>query len=97
MRNNRQTFRQIIWKGYCDLRLRAAFTIILALVWWGVLYPELCFTKDTFQKITVTEGGENMPGAADYMEIMNASGDDIVIRSRLLEWLEGQDWFRHGG
>ena len=97
MWNNRQTFRQIIWKGYCDLRLRAAFTIILAFTWWGVLYPELCFTKDTFLKITVTEDGESMPEEADYREIMNASGDDIVIRSRLLEWLEEQDWFRHGG
>lgn len=94
---NRQTIRQMIWKGYCDLRLRAAFTVIVALAWWGVLYPELCFTKDTFQKVTVTEDGKSVSEKADYREIMDASGDDIVIRSRLLEWLEEQNWFRHGG
>lgn len=93
----RNTIKQMIRKGYCDIRLRAAATGIFALVWWGILYPELCFTEDTFQKVIVADGREQAVDKADYRDILDAAGDEIVIRSRLLEWLEQQEWFRHGG
>ncbi|MDE6994795.1 MAG: DUF2045 domain-containing protein [Lachnospiraceae bacterium] len=91
----KKRMKQIVWSGYCDLRLRALVTGIFALIWWGVLYPELCFTEDTFQQIVVTDGEEKAAGDADYRDILDAAGDEIVIRSRLLEWLEEQEWFRH--
>lgn len=86
--------KQILWSGYCDLRLRALAAGIVTLIWWGVLYPELCFTEGTFQQVIVTDGEERAVEEACYRDIMDASGDEIVIKSRLLEWLEEQRWFR---
>lgn len=83
------------WKSrlYQDTRLQAAATAVFALVWWAILYPELCFTEDTFQKIIVTEEKEETDGEADYRDIMEAAGDEIVIRSRLLEWLRERNGY----
>jgi hypothetical protein len=92
----RQNIRQMIRRGYCDIRLRAAVTGVLALVWWGILYPELSFTEATFQEILVTGEGEQIIGKTDCRDLLDAAGDQIVIRSRLLEWLEEQEWFAQG-
>lgn len=89
--------KRIIRRGYYDIRLRAAATGAFALVWWGILYPELCFTEETFQQIIVTDGEEKAVDEADYKAVLDAAGDEIVIRSRLLEWLEQQGWIRHIG
>lgn len=93
----KQDVKRIIRRLYCDIRLRAAGAGMLALVWWGLLYPELCFTEGTFRQIVVTGGEEKVVDEADYRDILDAAGDEVVIRSRLLEWLEQQEWFRHGG
>lgn len=87
--------RQILWRGYYDIRLRAAFTGIIALLWWGVLYPELCFTEGTYQQVMTADGEEKAVNEADYRELLEAAGDEVVIKSRLMEWLEQQKWFRH--
>lgn len=94
---NRQNIRQIIRRGYGDIRLRAAVTGVFALVWWGILYPELTFTEAVFREILLTEEGERIVEETDCKDLLDASGDEIVIRSRLWEWLEQQEWFRHGG
>lgn len=94
---NRRNSRQMIRRVYCDIRLRAAVTGVLALVWWGILYPELSFTEAVFQEILVTDDGERIVGETDCRGLLDAAGDEIVIGSRLWEWLEQQDWFRHGG
>lgn len=89
--------KQILWRGYCDIRLRAAATGILAFIWWGVLYPELCFTEGTYQQVITAGGEETAVDEADYRDLLEAAGDEIVIKSRLLEWLEQRKWFQHGG
>lgn len=83
--------------NYPGLRLRAAATGVFALVWWGLLYPELCFTEDTFQLVTVTDGKESVAEDVACKDILEAAGDEIVIGSRLLEWLEEKKWFWSGG
>ncbi len=65
-------------------------------MWWGILYPELSFTEATFQEILVTGEGEQIIGKTDCRDLLDAAGDQIVIRSRLLEWLEEQEWFAQG-
>lgn len=82
---------------YENVRVRTAVLIVFALAWWGILYPELCFTENTFRKIVVEDGEEKPAEEAEYREIMDAVGDEVVIGSRILEWLEERDWFRHGG
>ena len=85
---NRQNIRRIILRAYCDLRLRAAVAGALAFAWWGLLYPELCFTENTCEQITIVNGEEIEVEEADYRDILGASGDEIVVGSRLLEWFK---------
>lgn len=79
---------QLLARGYYDLRVRTAAAAVFALAWWGVLYPELFFTESVFEQIIVSDGREVVSEQADYRDILGASGDEIVVKSRLLEWLE---------
>ena len=85
---NRQRVRQLLLRGYRDLRIRTAAVVMFALAWWGVLYPELCFTESTYEQIMVVDGQEIVLQETDIEDILNASGDEIVVKSRLVEWLE---------
>lgn len=82
------------WKKDSALKVSCWF---FAFAWWGLLYPELCFTEDTFRQVIVEDGEVITVKEACYREILDAEGDDIVIESRLLEWLEEMKWFRRGG
>ena len=60
-----------------------------AAVWWGIFYPELCFTEETCEAVVTAETQtEDMSGQIGAAEIWDASGDEIVISSRFLEWCE---------
>ena len=85
---NRQNIKQIMLKAYGDVRLRTAAVGVMALAWWGLLYPELCFADNTCAQVTVSDGRELEVGQADYRDVLKATGDEIVVKSRLLEWLE---------
>ena len=85
---NIERLKDFVQKGYYDLRLCTAVISIMAFAWWGLLYPELCFTEDTCVQVIVSQGQEIVMEQTDYREILSASGDEIVVRSRLLEWLE---------
>ena len=85
---DRQIIKQILQKAYRDVRLRTAAAGVFALVWWSVLYPELCFTDSTYTQIIVMDGQEIEAEQPDCRDVLNAAGDEIVIKSRLLEWLE---------
>lgn len=62
---------------------------LFAAVWWGIFYPELCFTEQTCEAVTAdgtqTDG---MPEETMAAKVWDASGDEIVISSRFLEWCE---------
>ncbi|MCM1123138.1 MAG: hypothetical protein NC416_11190 [Eubacterium sp.] len=85
---NRESLKIFVKKGYCDLRVRTAAVSIMAFAWWGLLYPELCFTENTCIQVIVSQGQEIVSEQIDCREILSASGDEIVIRSRFMEWLE---------
>lgn len=85
---NREIIKHILLKGYCDLRLRAAMMGMFALAWWGILYPELCFTDSTYTQVIVEDGQEiEAEDQPDYRDFLRAADEGIVIRSRLLEWI----------
>lgn len=69
-------------------RLRILTVSMFALTWWGILYPELCFTEETFEQVVVSEEFQGMTQQEIYEHLLKASGDEIVIKSRLLEWYE---------
>lgn len=71
--------------------LRMIFTGIaagaFAFVWWAVLYPELCFPEDTYDIIYEMEE-ENISGDESHQRLLWADEEQIIIRSRLLEWIK---------
>lgn len=61
---------------------------VFAVAWWGILYPELCFTEETFEQVVVTEEFQGMTQQEIYGHLLKASGDEVVIKSRFLEWYQ---------
>lgn len=64
-----------MWK-----RSKSLAACIFAAAWWGIFYPELCFSEDTCAVVQTEK--------VDAADVWYASGDEIVIRSRLWEWCE---------
>lgn len=59
----------------------------LALVWWGVLYPELCFPQDTYD--IICEMGEEEISEEDMCrQLLWADEEQIIVTSRLLQWIK---------
>lgn len=56
---------------------------VMALVWWCVFYPELCFPQDTYEVVDDADTAIE----ENYPDILQADDEQIVIGSRLLEWL----------
>lgn len=85
---NSQVIRHMALRAYGSLRLRAAAAGTFACVWWGILYPELCFTDSTCEQVAAADSDEAETENRDSLSILDVSGDGIVIKSRLLEWIE---------
>lgn len=58
---------------------------VFAAVWWGIFYPELCFSEETCAVVR-TENAQEEAEEIDAAAVWRASGNEIVIRSRLWEW-----------
>ena len=76
----KRTEQRITWGGKESV-LRAAGLLAGALVWWCVLYPELCFPQDTYE----AAGGME---EENFQSLLQAEGEQVIVKSRLLEWLE---------
>lgn len=79
-----------IWAG-----IQMALCICGILGWWGVLYPELVLTTDTYRICGDSEqdeqgikDGQNLSTDQDiYWNLLKADRSEIRFRSRLLiEW-----------
>lgn len=68
---------------------RTLAVCLFAAVWWGIFYPELCFTEETCEAVIEDEKQMNgLPGETMATGVWDASGDEIVISSKFLEWCE---------
>ena len=85
---NRQIIKRIMLRAYSDMRVHAAAVGVFAFVWWGILYPELCFTENTYEQVIIMDDEEAEDEQSDYRDVLNASGDQIVIKSRFWEWIK---------
>ena len=85
---NKHTLKQIMVRVYSDVRIHTAAVGLFAFVWWGLLYPELCFTENTYEQVIVVDGEAVEVEQTDYQDVLGASGHQIVVKSRLWEWLE---------
>ena len=99
---NKARIEQILWKGYYNLKIRAWMTVAFAASWWGILYPELCFTEATCQAVVIEECAVDEDQQDDmcikdkskedlsqptYREMLETTGDEVVVKSRFLEWM----------
>ena len=95
-------YKQICFKSVS--KFFGAAVGMIALVWWCVLYPELCFPRDTYEVVYETQENDvlekEIPDTEDvdievgkkisgvYPEILQADDDKIVISSKLFEWIK---------
>lgn len=63
--------------------------VMMTLGWWSIFYPELCFSEDICQPVQ-REEREAVPDWQDVKYIFRGSGEEIVVTSRLWEWLTEQ-------
>lgn len=82
-----------IWnkiKCYLVKTVYAVAVLSAAFGWWGVLYPQLTLTKETYRIVSEGENAttvESREWSFDdtiYEEILNADSSRIRFRSRLL-------------
>ena len=85
---NKQTLKQIMLRIYRDVRIHMAAAGLFAFVWWGFLYPELCFTENTYEQVSIVDGEAAEAEQTGYQGVLGASGHQIIVKSRLWEWLE---------
>lgn len=57
---------------------------MMSLMFWGILYPQFSLTRDTY---CCPEGVEKDP-EKDFFKILDAPLGDIIVRSRLWEWIK---------
>lgn len=64
----------------------------LAFVWWGVLYPELCFPRDTYEVMYEEAAGDTEMLSEEEIcdRLLQAGEEQVIVKSRLLEWIRQQ-------
>lgn len=74
---------------------RVFLTVCAVFGWWGIIYPELTMTPDTYQVFygdeTVQKQQEVVEWDFDstiYLDILNADPSQIRFRSKLLQMLK---------
>ncbi len=77
------------------MNLRMACGIAAAFGWWGLLYPELTMSPDTYEiicdEMPVQTTGEVVEWEFDsdvYWMVLNAERDQVRLRSKLLTDIE---------
>lgn len=81
--------RSFKWKENLRLVITGALTGMSAFVWWFLLYPELCFPQDTYEIVCELPDEEEDCLEEDiYGQLITADDGQIIIKSKLLEWLK---------
>lgn len=71
--------------------LRAVLLLCAALGWWGYLYPDLAFNRETVKILTLNEAGEEVLLEDEeacliyYRRLMQADNAHVRVRFKFLE------------
>ena len=80
-----KVLKETVHKRYRDIAYVMAFVVLI----WFVMYPEFSLTADCIR--VVDENGEETAYELTDRElalaVLEAEGDEIVIKSRILEWI----------
>lgn len=73
-------------------KIRILLCVCAAFGWWGILYPELAMTPDTYRVVAEDQAGQEMLTQEEwdfdsniYWEILRADRSQVRFRSRLLD------------
>ncbi len=67
--------------------------IFVGMMWWGLIYPELCFVEGTYEKAVGISAeffgrqGEKADEKTDeeaFFELLEAEPDRIIIKSKIM-------------
>lgn len=67
--------------------------IFVGIMWWGLIYPELCFVEGTYEKAAGISAelfgmqGEDTDEKTDeeaFFELLEAGPDRIIIKSKIM-------------
>lgn len=73
-------------------KLKLGLCMVLAACWVGASYPELCFTPRNCQLFERKDGKEVPVEMQDAGDIWNIRSEEVVISSRIWEWLQQVEW-----
>lgn len=83
--------------------IRIILCICAAFGWWGLLYPELALTSDTYRVVdedgAVCESGaegEWSPDGSIYWRLLGTDSSQVRFRSKLLDSLNALAEHRRG-
>ena len=57
---------------------------VMSFLFWGMVYPQLTLTKDTYYCIKKEESSPQQ----DFNSILKAKPGEIKIKSKVLEWVD---------
>lgn len=85
------------------MEIRILLCICAALGWWGILYPELTMTPDTYRIVDETGSVQNTEEVLEwdfdsdiYWKVLNADRSQVRFKSRLLTGLNAFTDYRRG-
>jgi len=61
---------------------------MLTLAFWGILYPEFSLGRDVYVKYNEAAVRLQQDPQQDFWEILEGDSENIVIKSKLWEWLK---------
>lgn len=57
---------------------------MMSIMFWGILYPQFSLTENTYLCLHAQEANPEK----DFFQILGAGEGDIVVKSKLWEWLK---------
>lgn len=63
--------------------------IFVGILWWGLIYPDLCFVEGTYETAAGISAGlfgeqEEKTGEEAFKELLEAGPDRIIIKSKIM-------------
>lgn len=66
--------------------------IFVGILWWGLMYPDLCFVEGTYETAVGISAGllekqEEKTDEEAFKELLEAGPDRIIIKSKIMRKL----------
>lgn len=71
-------------KGWISIYIgQLALLAVLSAGWWGILYPNIAMTEETFQAVSEDgQGDDTVSGTESFFAMLEAEPGEVIIKSR---------------